>query len=124
MILFLLPVRASIVIAITLPIAVLMSYIGMRIFHVDANIMSLAGIAISVGEMVDMGIIVLENIYGALSDWEKAGSPGGPKRRLQVIYDAAAEVAPAVLTAVGTTIVSFLPVFFLTGRDYKLFAPM
>ncbi|MFO0915903.1 MAG: efflux RND transporter permease subunit [Pirellulales bacterium] len=124
MMLFLLHVRASIVIAITLPMTILMSYIGMKVFHVDANIMSLAGIAISVGEMVDMGIIVLENIYGGLSDWEKAGSPGGERRRQRVIYEAAAEVAPAVLTAVGTTIVSFLPVFFLTGRDYKLFAPL
>jgi Cu(I)/Ag(I) efflux system membrane protein CusA/SilA len=124
MVLFLLHVRASIVIAITLPMAVLMSYAGMKLFQVDANIMSLAGIAIAVGEMVDMGIIILENVYCALSDWEEAGSPGGPKRRLQVIHDAASEVVPAVMTAVGTTIVSFLPVFFLTGRDYKLFAPL
>jgi len=124
MILFLLHVRASIVIAITLPTTVLMSYVAMRLFGVDANIMSLAGIAISVGEMVDMGIIVLENVYGALSDWEAAGSPGGEKRRLRVIYDAAIEVVPAVITAAGTTIVSFFPVFFLTGRDYRLFAPL
>lgn len=124
MVLFLLHVRASIVIAITLPMAVLMSFIGMKVFDVDANIMSLAGIAIAVGTMVDMGIIVLENIYGALSEWERDGSPGGPRRRLHVIHQAAGEVAPAVMTAVSTTIVSFLPVFFLTGRDYKLFAPL
>ncbi len=124
MVLFLLHVRASIVIAITLPMAVLMSYIGMKVFQVDANIMSLAGIAIAVGTMVDMGIIILENIYGALSDWEKAGCPGGARQRLLVIHESAAEVAPAVMTAVSTTIVSFLPVFFLTGRDYRLFAPL
>jgi copper/silver efflux system protein len=123
-VLFLLHVRASIVIAITLPMAVLMSFAAMKLFHVDANIMSLAGIAIAIGTMVDMGIIVLENIYGALADWEVAGSPGGQRRRLEVIRDAAAEVVPAVMTAVSTTIVSFLPVFFLTGRDYKLFAPL
>ena len=123
-VLFLLHVRASIVIAITLPMAVLMSFIAMKLFGVDANIMSLAGIAIAIGTMVDMGIIVLENIYGALADWEAAGSPGGPRRRLLVIREAAAEVVPAVMTAVSTTIVSFLPVFFLTGRDYKLFAPL
>ena len=93
MVLFLLHVRASIVIAITLPMAVLMSFVGMKLFQVDANIMSLAGIAIAVGEMVDMGIIILENIYGALSDWEEAGSPGGTKRRLQIIHDSAAEVS-------------------------------
>ncbi|GIX05090.1 MAG: hypothetical protein KatS3mg114_0959 [Planctomycetaceae bacterium] len=124
MVLFLLHVRASIVIAITLPMAVLMSYIGMMVFQVDANIMSLAGIAIAVGTMVDMGIIILENIYGALADWEEAGCPGGPSQRLLVIRESASEVVPAVMTAVSTTIVSFLPVFFLTGRDYKLFAPL
>jgi Cu(I)/Ag(I) efflux system membrane protein CusA/SilA len=123
-VLFLLHVRASIVIAITLPMAVLISFAAMNVFGVDANIMSLAGIAIAIGTMVDMGIIVLENIYGALAEWEKQGSPGGPQRRLEVIREAAREVVPAVMTAVSTTIISFLPVFFLTGRDYKLFAPL
>ncbi len=123
-VLFLLHVRASIMIAITLPMAVLMSFAAMKLFGVDANIMSLAGIAIAIGTMVDMGIIVLENIYDALADWEQSGSPGGADRRLDVIRDAAAEVIPAVMTAVSTTIVSFLPVFFLTGRDHKLFAPL
>ncbi len=123
-VLFLLHVRASIVIAITLPMAVLMAFIGMKVFGVDANIMSLAGIAIAIGTMVDMGIIVLENIYGGLADWEAEGSPGGPQRRLEVIRESAAEVVPAVMTAISTTIVSFLPIFFLTGRDHKLFAPL
>jgi len=124
MLLFLLHVRASIVIAITLPMAVLMSFIAMNFFGVSANIMSLAGIAIAIGTMVDMGIIILENIYGGLSEWEAAGSPGGAKRRLEVIRESAAEVVPAVITAVSTTIISFLPVFFLTGRDHRLFTPL
>ena len=124
MVLFLLHVRASLVIAITLPMAVLMSFIAMKVFGVDANIMSLAGIAIAIGTMVDMGIIVLENVYGSLAEWEAAGSPGGTERRLAVIRESAAEVVPAVMTAVTTTIVSFLPVFFLTGRDHRLFAPL
>lgn len=124
MVLFLLHVRASIVIAITLPMAVLMSFIAMKVFGVDANIMSLAGIAIAIGTMVDMGIIILENIYAALADWETGGAPGGQKRRLEIIRESASEVVPAVITAVSTTVVSFLPVFFLTGRDYKLFAPL
>jgi len=116
--------RASLVIAVTLSLAVLLAWIGMRVFGVDANIMSLAGIAIAVGSMVDMAIIILENIYAGLSEWEQQGSPGGSRRRLLVIRESAAEVAPAVMTAVGTTIISFLPVFFLTGRDYRLFAPL
>lgn len=123
-VLFLLHFRASLVIAITLPMAVLMSFIAMKIFRVDANIMSLAGIAIAIGTMVDMGIIILENIYEGLSNWESEGSQGGPKQRLVVIRDSAAEVVPAVLTAVSTTVVSFLPVFMLTGRDHRLFAPL
>ncbi|MAT70831.1 MAG: cation transporter [Planctomycetaceae bacterium] len=124
MVLFLLHVRASAVIAVTLPMAVLIAFIAMNTFGVDANIMSLAGIAIAIGTMVDMGIIVLENIYDQLSEWERAGSPGGEERRTQVIKESASEVVPAVITAVSTTIVSFLPVFFLTGRDHRLFAPL
>jgi Cu(I)/Ag(I) efflux system membrane protein CusA/SilA len=122
--LFLLHVRASIVVAITLPLAVLISFLAMNLFGVDANIMSLAGIAIAIGTMVDMGIIVLENIYGELAEWETQGPPGGRSRRLDVIHRASLEVVPAVITAVSTTIVSFLPVFFLTGRDYRLFSPL
>lgn len=124
MILFLLHIRASLIIAVTLPTAVLMSFIAMRVFHVDANIMSLAGIAIAIGTMVDMGIIVLENVYDSLAEWETDGAPGGAEERVNVIRKSAVEVVPAVITAVTTTIVSFLPVFFLTGRDHRLFAPL
>lgn len=126
--LFLLHLQASLLIAITLPLAVLMAFAAMKLFGVDANIMSLAGIAIAIGTMVDMGIIVLENIYDALAEWEQSPQrPEGRPRaaaRLAVIRRAAAEVVPAVMTAVTTTVVSFLPVFFLTGRDAKLFTPL
>ena len=124
MLLFLLHVRASIIIAVTLPMAVLMSFIAMHLFGVDANIMSLAGIAIAIGTMVDMGIIVLENVYDSLADWEAEGSPGGSEQRVSLIRESALEVIPAVITAVTTTIVSFLPVFLLTGRDHRLFTPL
>ncbi|QDU44501.1 Cation efflux system protein CusA [Symmachiella dynata] len=122
--LFLLHLRASIVVAVTLPIAVLMAFAAMSLFGIDANIMSLAGIAIAIGTMVDMGIVVSETIYDQLAEWEAAGQPGGETQRIDVINQAATEVAPAVVTAVATTVVSFLPVFMLTGRDYKLFAPL
>jgi len=130
--LFLLHLRSSLVVAVCLPAAVLMSFIAMRVVGVDANIMSLAGIAIAIGTMVDMAIIVSENVYQHLVDWEaeQANTDTEPaarrpmKTRTDVVYEATAEVAPAVMTAVATTIVSFLPVFFLTGRDYKLFAPL
>ncbi len=138
--LFLLHVRASVVVAVTLPIAVLMAFIAMNVLGVDANIMSLAGIAIAIGTMVDMGIIVSENIYQHLADWEAESASGRcepadaatsgltptarREQRLNVIHEAACEVAPAVVTAVSTTVISFLPVFFLTGRDHRLFAPL
>ena len=122
--LFLLNLRASIVVAITLPIAVLIAFIGMYVFNIDANIMSLAGIAIAIGTMVDMSIIVSEVIYSHLADWEEKGRPGGKSARLNIIIDATIEVSPAIVTAVMTTVISFLPIFLLTGRDYKLFAPL
>ncbi|MCA9164113.1 MAG: efflux RND transporter permease subunit, partial [Planctomycetales bacterium] len=123
-VLFLLHLRASAIVAVTLPAAVLLAFAAMHLFHVDANIMSLAGIAIAIGTMVDMGIIVSEAIYDQLADWEARGKPGGRARRVEIINEAASEVAPAVMTAVLTTVVSFLPVFLLTGRDHKLFAPL
>ena len=71
--LFLLHIRSSLIVATTLPVAVLLSFVAMKTLGVDANIMSLAGIAIAIGTMVDMGIIVSENIYQHLADWEKEG---------------------------------------------------
>jgi len=127
-VLFLLHLQSSLVIAVTLPLAVLMAFAAMKLFGVDANIMSLAGIAIAIGTMVDMGIIVLENVYDALAEFERRAeaSEAGVslEQRLTVIRRAASEVVPAVMTAVATTVVSFLPVFFLTGRDAKLFTPL
>jgi Cu(I)/Ag(I) efflux system membrane protein CusA/SilA len=127
-VLFLLHLQSSLVIAVTLPLAVLMAFAAMKLFGVDANIMSLAGIAIAIGTMVDMGIIVLENVYDALAELEREAAAGKGRvshgERLEVIRRAAGEVVPAVMTAVTTTVVSFLPVFFLTGRDAKLFTPL
>jgi len=130
--LFLLHLRASLIVAVTLPMAVLMSFIGMQWFHIDANIMSLAGIAIAIGEVADLGIIISENVYQHLVEWQisqTGNQPGGEvqrdtRGRVEVIINATYEMAPAVITGVSTTIVSFLPVFFLTGRDFKLFAPL
>jgi Cu(I)/Ag(I) efflux system membrane protein CusA/SilA len=133
-VLFLLHIRASLIVAITLPMAVLMAFIGMKWFQIDANIMSLAGIAIAIGEVADLAIIISENVYQHLVEWEASQSatvtagteqPARDTRtRTEVIIDATHEVAPAVITGVSTTIVSFLPIFFLTGRDLKLFAPL
>ena len=134
-VLFLLHFRASLIVAVTLPMAMLVAFIGMQSFHIDANIMSLAGIAIAIGEVADLGIIISENVYQHLVEWEASQTANDQasdgvagqrdaRSRTEVIIDATHEVAPAVMTGVSTTIVSFLPVFFLTGRDFKLFAPL
>ncbi|HBE68643.1 MAG TPA: cation transporter [Planctomycetaceae bacterium] len=121
--LFLLNIRSSFIVAICLPVAVLISFVAMRFVGVESNIMSLAGIAIAIGTMVDMGIIVSENVFQRLAETDDQADQTRADRP-QLIQDAATEVAPAVVTAVMTTIVSFLPVFFLTGRDHRLFAPL
>ncbi len=115
---FLLHVRSSLIIASTLPIAVLLAFIAMQVLGVDSNIMSLTGIAIAIGTMVDMGIVMTENIYQALVENR------GQRDRTAVVEDAAIEVAPALATAIATTIVSFVPIFFLTDQEGKLFRPL
>ena len=132
--------RTSILISILLPLSVLMCFIGMKTFGVDANIVALSGIAIAIGTMVDMGIILCENILRKLEEAEKklrvesrgsraAGeeaSYSGLSRleSLEVIHRASTEVGSAVVTAVSTTIVSFLPVFTMIGAEGKLFKPL
>ncbi len=110
--------RASLLISSLLPLAVLMCFVFMRYFGVDANIMALSGIAIAIGTLVDLGIILSENVLRYL---ERA--PEG-ESKLKTIYLATAEVSGAILTAVGTTIISFLPVFTLEAAEGKLFGPL
>ncbi|CAM4275028.1 efflux RND transporter permease subunit [Gillisia hiemivivida] len=114
--------RASILISSLLPIGVLMTFIAMRYFGVDANVVALSGIAISIGVMVDVGIIFVENIIRHLEMKKNAGARDN--KLLQVIHKATLEVAPAVTTALATTIVSFLPVFFMEHAEGKLFRPL
>jgi Cu(I)/Ag(I) efflux system membrane protein CusA/SilA len=110
--------RSSLLISGLLPLAVLMCFIAMKSFHVDANIVALSGIAIAIGTMVDMGIVICENILKRLDE-----APPGSSR-LEVVYQAAVEVGGAVLTAVSTTVVGFLPVFAMEGPEGKLFKPL
>lgn len=111
-------IRSALVISSLLPIAILVSFILMRYFGVDANIVALTGIAIAIGEMIDLGIVLVENI---VRYQEKA--PKG-KPLLEIIYEGASEVSGALLTAVGTTLVSFTPVFLLESAEGKLFGPL
>ena len=110
--------RTSLVISSILPLAVLATFVLMWLTGVTANVMSLAGIAIAIGTMVDMGIVLTENMFEHFEDAET------PEARLQALREGAVEVAPAVATSVLTTVLSFLPVFGLTGSEGKLFHPL
>jgi len=114
--------RASILISSLLPVAVLVTFIAMRYFGVDANVVALSGIAIAIGVMVDVGIVFVENIIRHLEMKKNEGAKD--ERLLGIIYNATLEVAPAVTTALATTIVSFLPVFFMENAEGKLFRPL
>ncbi|MCP9236330.1 efflux RND transporter permease subunit [Lewinella sp. JB7] len=117
-ILLLFNLKSSLLVAGTLPVAVLMCFIAMRYFGVDANIVALSGIAIAIGTMVDMGIVLTESMVYRLNN-----APPG-ESRLESIYEATVEVASAVITAVATTIISFLPVFTMEAAEGKLFRPL
>jgi len=110
--------RSSLLIGAMLPITVLGTFIGMKVFKVDANIVALSGIAIAIGTIVDMGIVLSENILRGLDE----ADPDEP--RLEVVYRSASEVGGAVLTAVATTVVGFLPVFTMQAAEGKLFKPL
>ncbi len=110
--------RSSMLISLMLPFGVLATFVLMKLSGVDANIMALGGIAIAIGTMVDIGIVFVENIHQHLGK----ARPDIP--RAVVIRRAAAEVAPAVMTATLTTVVSFLPVFGLSETELRLFAPL
>ncbi|MFP4580961.1 MAG: efflux RND transporter permease subunit, partial [Candidatus Sumerlaeia bacterium] len=110
--------RSSILISGLFPLAVLMTFIAMKVAGVDANIVALSGIAIAIGTMVDMGIIICENIFRRL----KEAPETTPK--LEVVYSAVRQVAGAVVTSSATTIVSFLPIFTMEAAEGKLFKPL
>jgi len=110
--------RASILISGLLPVAVLMVFIAMKIFGVDANIVALSGIAIAIGTIVDVGVILSENIIRHLEE-DKDKLPINT-----VVYHATIEVSGAIITAVLTTIISFIPVFMMIGAEGKLFRPL
>jgi Cu(I)/Ag(I) efflux system membrane protein CusA/SilA len=117
-ILMLLHLKSSLLISASLPVAVLMCFIAMRYFGIDANIVALSGIAIAVGTMVDMGIVLTESMVAQM----KIAPPDQPLKT--TIYIATIDVASAVITAVSTTIVSFLPVFTMEASEGKLFRPL
>lgn len=109
--------RMSIVISSLLPLGVLIVFMAMKVFGVDANIVALSGIAIAIGTMVDLGIILSENVIKKMDRY--------PDQSLfDQVYEGAKEVSSAILTAVATTVISFLPVFSLQAAEGKLFGPL
>jgi len=110
--------RSSLLIAGMLPVAVLLCFVGMKLGGVDANIVALSGIAIAIGTMVDIGVVLSENIVQHLDEL----GPG--ESTLEAVYRATVEVGGAIVTAVATTVISFLPVFAMEAAEGKLFRPL
>lgn len=115
--------RASVVIASMLPIAVLSTFIIMRYTGIAANIVALSGIAIAIGVMVDVGVVFVESIIRYMEMPENRGIRKG-KAMVNLIYKAISEVSGAIATAMITTIVSFLPVFAMEAQEGKMFSPL
>jgi len=118
---FLFHLPSSLVVIVTLPIAIIISFICMYYLGVTSNIMSLSGIAIAIGAMVDASIIMVENAHKKLEEWEHQGSPGS---RTDVIIEAAREVGPSLFFSLLVITVAFLPVFTLQAQAGRLFKPL
>jgi Cu(I)/Ag(I) efflux system membrane protein CusA/SilA len=110
--------RSSLLISLMLPLTILITFVAMKLFAVDANVVALAGIAIAIGTVVDVSIVLTENVLEHLD----RAAPEEP--RIDVVFRACREVGGAVLTAVLTTVVGFLPVFTMIGAEGKLFRPL
>lgn len=117
-ILLLLNIRSSVIVSISIPLSVLLTFVAMKYLGVDANIVALSGIAIAIGTLADMAIIVVESIV------VRRDTYGEKESLLTSIRLATDEVAGAVMTAIATTVISFLPVFTMEAAEGKLFRPL
>jgi copper/silver efflux system protein len=120
-IIFLFHVRSALVAIVTLPIAIILSFIAIYYLNLTSNIMSLGGIAIAIGAMVDAAIVMVENAHKRLEQWEEAGRPGD---RNQVLIEAAKEVGRPLFFSLLIITVSFLPIFTLEAQEGRLFRPL
>ena len=120
-IVFLFHIPSALVVIITLPTAIIISFILMHYLNLTSNIMSLGGIAIAIGAMVDAAIIMVENAHKRLEHWEESGRPGS---RTEVLIDAAKEVGKPLFFSLLIITVSFLPIFTLEGQEGRLFKPL
>ena len=115
--------RASAVIASMLPLAVIATFIVMKMVGVEANIVALSGIAIAIGVMVDVGVVMMENVVKKLEVRGEREEVRG-ERLEAVIFEGVTEVSSAILTAMATTVVSFIPVFAMQAQEGKMFHPL
>ncbi|HEY9449252.1 MAG TPA: efflux RND transporter permease subunit, partial [Gemmatimonadaceae bacterium] len=120
-ILFLLHASSSLVAIVTIPIGILMAFIAMRLLGLNANIMSLGGIAIAIGAMIDAAIVMVENFHKHL---ERNDSEGRPRAHWDLVVDSAKEVGPALFVSLLIITVSFVPVFALQDQEGRLFKPL
>jgi Cu(I)/Ag(I) efflux system membrane protein CusA/SilA len=124
-IVFLFHFRSALIPILTLPIAVVASFIPMYYLHVSSNIMSLGGLALAIGVLVDAAIVVVENGYRQLSEHQENASASitEPERR-RILLDSAKQVAPAIFFSLLIIVVSFLPVFLLEAQEGRMFRPL
>jgi len=124
-ILFLFHFRSALIPILTLPIAVLASFIPMYYLHVSSNIMSLGGLALAIGVLVDAAIVMVENGYRQVSEHPSADSEGvSPPERRRILLSSAKQVGPAIFFSLVIIVVSFLPVFLLEAQEGRMFRPL
>jgi len=121
---FLLHLRSTLVPVLSLPVAVGLAFVPMALLHVNSNIMSLGGIAIAIGAMVDAAIVLVENAHKHLETAPDSGTPGAAAARQKALIDAAKEVGPPIFFSLLIITVAFLPIFALNGQAGRLFKPL
>src|SRR5216684_989648 len=124
-IIFLFHFRSALIPILTLPIAVLAAFIPMYYLHVTSNIMSLGGLALAIGVLVDAGIVMVENGYRQLSEHQSSeAGPLSESQRRKILLDSAKQVGPAIFFSLVIIVVSFLPVFLLEAQEGRMFRPL
>ena len=124
-VIFLFHVRSALIPILTLPIAVIAAFIPMYYLHVTSNIMSLGGLALAIGVLVDAAIVMVENGYRQLSEHQSSeGAPLAEPQRRKILLDSAKQVGPAIFFSLVIIVVSFLPVFLLEAQEGRMFRPL
>src|SRR5882762_4819381 len=121
-VLFLLHLRSVLIVTLPLPLAVLTAFLFMRYLGITSNIMSLAGIAIAIGVLVDAAIVVTENAFRFIE--QRGVNPRDRRRVLETVLDASRLVGRPIFFSLAIIILAFIPVFALTGQEGKLFHPL